>query len=265
MQVKLTISEFIKLARTTKKTLLYYHKIGILREPERSNAGYRLYGIEELIKMQEIKKLKNLGMNLSQIKEIVGEHEPVKSLDSVLSILKENLLNEKVKIETQLLEIEKLLENHHDKKSSSESYKSDTFKQVAQILNINEEDSGKNRQDDVFEIIEGFNWGHDYQNNFIDIAEYFKNHPDEYEKAKELGERLDKLKNMSTDDPEIERLAKEGAEFIVKIPLLKERLYGQMGLGEKNEELINDMVRKVLSPAQIKHKELIQKYLNYKV
>lgn len=47
MQVHLKIGEFAKLSSVTVKTILYYHKIGLLGEPVRSPAGYRLYGLEE--------------------------------------------------------------------------------------------------------------------------------------------------------------------------------------------------------------------------
>jgi len=40
-------------------------------------------------------------------------------------------------------------------------------------------------------------------------------------------------------------------------------LYDKSGFGITNENLFNEMAKNVLSPAQLKHKLLIQKYLNY--
>nr|WP_242871549.1 MerR family DNA-binding transcriptional regulator [Acetobacterium wieringae] len=36
----ITIGEFAKLTRCTSKTILYYHKIGLLQTPRRSTNGY---------------------------------------------------------------------------------------------------------------------------------------------------------------------------------------------------------------------------------
>ena len=69
---------------------------------------------------------------------------------------------------------------------------------------------------------------------------------------------------MSEEDPEIEILAMEGATFIKSVPFLKEILYDKSGFGITYENLFNEMTKSVLSPAQIKHKQLIQKYLNYR-
>jgi hypothetical protein len=69
---------------------------------------------------------------------------------------------------------------------------------------------------------------------------------------------------MSKDDPEIEILAREGATFIKSVPFLKEMLYEKSGFGKTNENLLNEMTKNVLSPAQIKHKQFLQKYLNYR-
>lgn len=68
---------------------------------------------------------------------------------------------------------------------------------------------------------------------------------------------------MPEDDPQIEVLARESAEFIKSIPILKELLYNQLGLIKPLENLYNEMVSVVLSPAQMKHKQLLQQYLNY--
>ena len=80
----------------------------------------------------------------------------------------------------------------------------------------------------------------------------------------EFGKRYGKLAQMSEDDPEIETMAREGAEFIKKTPFLKELLYGKSGFGEPYESLYGNMLEKVMSPAHMKHKQLLQKYLDYR-
>lgn len=73
MENRIKIGDFIKLTGSTLKTIIYYHKIGLLPEPHRSAAGYRLYGPEELNRMRLIKRLKSLGLDLHRIKEVIGD------------------------------------------------------------------------------------------------------------------------------------------------------------------------------------------------
>lgn len=264
------ISDFVKLTRSTLKTVLYYHKIGLLPEPKRSSSGYRLYGAEELDRMRMIKHLKNLGLDLKQIKGILGDAKNQNNLSEVLKSLQAELLEEKKNIEAQLSKIDILL-NKQTVPLEKAHFESEAFQIVTEILEPVQDKNIVQTSPELFEqrrnvfgILEDFQWGEDYKENFTAIAEYFKLHPEQYQKALEFGKRLTRLKEMSEDDPEVEILAREGAEFIKIIPFLKEMLYDKSGFGITNENLFNEMAREVLSPAQMKHKHLIQKYLNYK-
>ncbi len=267
---KIKISDFAKLTRSTLKTVLYYHKIGLLPEPERSSSGYRLYGADELSRMRMIKHLKSLGLDLKHIKEILGDVKNQNNLSEVLMSLQNELLEEKRIIEVQLSKIEILLKQQMVSFENT-TFKSEAFQIVTETL---EQDQIKNyvqnspelfeQQHNIFGMLEDFQWGEDYKDNFIAIAEYFKLHPEQYKIALEFGKRLAKLKEMHEDDPEVETLAREGSEFIKSIPFLKEMLYDKSGFGITHESLFNEMVNDVLSPAQMRHKQLIQKYLNYR-
>jgi DNA-binding transcriptional MerR regulator len=269
MDNQIKISDFVKLTKSTLKTVLYYHKIGLLPEPKRSSSGYRLYGAAELARMRMIKHLKKLGLDLKQIKEIVGDTQSSRTLREVLQSLQAELLTEKKMIEDQLSKIEKLLSQQTVQFEETAS-ESELFQMVTNILEPEQLESYIahpelfDQQRNIFGIIEDFQWGEDYQESFRLIADYFKSHPEQFKTALELGRRLSGLKQMSEDDPEIEILAKEGAAFIKSVPFLKEMLQDKSGFGTTNENLFNEMAKKVLSPAQIKHKQLIQKYLHYR-
>lgn len=270
MDNQIKISDFVKLTGSTLKTVLYYHKIGLLKEPKRSASGYRLYGAEELSRMRMIKHLKNLGLNLKQIKEILGDANEQTNLNEVLKALQTDLLKEKRRIDEQLSKIETLLKQQIVPLEKT-PFESEVFEMVTNILETTEVEKQIHgytelfeQQRNIFGIIEDFKWGKDYKDNFVEIAEYFKLHPEKYKIALEFGKRLAKLKELPEDDPEIEALAKEGADFIKSIPLLKEKLCNQSGFGMPYENLFNKLTDDYLSPAQRKHKKLIQKYLNYK-
>lgn len=270
MKSQILIGDFVKLTNSTLKTVLYYHKIGLLKEPKRSNSGYRLYGAEELNQMRMIKHLKNLGLDLKKIKEILGHAKDNKNITEVLKSLHCELLTERKKIDEQISKIETLL-NKQVEDVEETLFESSSFRAITETLDQDQFENYKksheelfNQQRNIFGVMDDFQWGKNYKENFSEMAKYFKLNPKKYEIALELGNRLSKLKYMEVDDPEIEKLAKEGAEFIKNEPVLKEMLYEKDGFEITNENLFDEVSNKFLSPAQIKHKKLIQKYLNYK-
>lgn len=269
MKNQILIGDFVKLTNSTLKTVLYYHKIGLLNEPKRSNSGYRLYGAEELNQMRMIKHLKNLGLDLKKIKEILGHAKDNKNITEVLKSLHCELLTERKKIDEQISKIETLL-NKQVEDVEETLFESSSFRAITETLNQDQFENYKksheelfNQQRNIFGVMDDFQWGKNYKENFSEMAKYFKLNPKKYEIALELGNRLSKLKYMEVDDPEIEKLAKEGAEFIKNEPVLKEMLYEKDGFEITNENLFDEVSNKFLSPAQIKHKKLIQEYLNY--
>jgi DNA-binding transcriptional MerR regulator/ABC-type Fe3+-hydroxamate transport system substrate-binding protein len=68
-----TIGEVADLAGTTVKTLHYYDQIGLLKPLARSEAGYRLYGREELLRLREIMIWRRLGFPLADIAALIDE------------------------------------------------------------------------------------------------------------------------------------------------------------------------------------------------
>jgi len=59
--------ELAELAGTTLKTVRYYHRIGLLDEPERGTNGYKRYRVKHLIRLLRIRRLVDLGVPLSDI------------------------------------------------------------------------------------------------------------------------------------------------------------------------------------------------------
>ena len=67
-----TIGMFSKINRITTKTLRHYDEIGLLK-PEQVDkfTGYRYYTTEQLPKLHQILALKQIGLSLQDIKEII--------------------------------------------------------------------------------------------------------------------------------------------------------------------------------------------------
>jgi DNA-binding transcriptional MerR regulator len=64
------VQEFAKLAGVTVRALHHYDRLALLR-PRRTAAGYRLYGIRDLARLEQIVALKFLGLPLQQIKSLL--------------------------------------------------------------------------------------------------------------------------------------------------------------------------------------------------
>lgn len=53
------------------RTLHYYEEIGLLTPTERSESGYRLYGEAEVMRLQQIVSLRQLGLSLEEIRDLL--------------------------------------------------------------------------------------------------------------------------------------------------------------------------------------------------
>ena len=66
-----TVGELAKLARVSVRTLHHYDSIGLLQPSERSDSGYRLYGRDDLDRLQQVLFFKELGFGLEDIREMM--------------------------------------------------------------------------------------------------------------------------------------------------------------------------------------------------
>lgn len=66
-------SELSALAGVSIRALRHYHKVGVLDEPPRTAAGYRQYGVRDLIRLLRIKRLAALGIALEQMPPLLDQ------------------------------------------------------------------------------------------------------------------------------------------------------------------------------------------------
>lgn len=69
------IRELSELAGVSARTLRYYDEIGLLKPLYTSESGYRYYGQEELVLLQQILFYRQRGFELRQIRRILYEEE----------------------------------------------------------------------------------------------------------------------------------------------------------------------------------------------
>lgn len=73
---ELTVSKLARRVGTSPDTVRYYERLGLLREAERTSAGYRKFGEDDVERMRFIQATQRLGLGLAEIRELldITEH-----------------------------------------------------------------------------------------------------------------------------------------------------------------------------------------------
>lgn len=101
------IGEFSELSKTTIKTLRYYEKEGLLIPSHvDQDTGYRFYETKQLPELAKIISLRQMGLSINNIKSILNGG----SLEQILKLRKQELETEISLYNSQLLQINNLLE-----------------------------------------------------------------------------------------------------------------------------------------------------------
>ncbi|MVA75149.1 MerR family transcriptional regulator [Auraticoccus sp. F435] len=62
--------ELADLAGTTVNTVRHYHRVDLLEEPGRMTNGYKQYEVRHLVRLLQIRRLRDLGVPLDQIEQV---------------------------------------------------------------------------------------------------------------------------------------------------------------------------------------------------
>ncbi|MBW1894836.1 MAG: heavy metal-responsive transcriptional regulator, partial [Deltaproteobacteria bacterium] len=73
----ITIGRLAKQAGLGIETIRFYERQGLIEPPPRTDSNYRIYPEEEVNRLKFIKRAKNLGFTLKEIKELLFiQHDP---------------------------------------------------------------------------------------------------------------------------------------------------------------------------------------------
>lgn len=99
------IGEFSKLAKTTIKTLRYYEKEKLLVPSFIDTNGYRYYETMQLIELAKIVSLRQIGLSIDEIKNVlIG-----RNLKEILDVRKQVIEEEMKRYQYQISKINYLL------------------------------------------------------------------------------------------------------------------------------------------------------------
>jgi Cu(I)-responsive transcriptional regulator len=68
----LAIGDLAKTTGTKVETIRYYERIGLLPAPARTSGNYRAYGGEHLARLSFIRRSRDLGFPLEQVRALLG-------------------------------------------------------------------------------------------------------------------------------------------------------------------------------------------------
>ncbi|WP_160686419.1 MerR family transcriptional regulator [Clostridium sp. C2-6-12] len=133
-----TVQKLSKLAGVSTRTLRYYDEIGILKPARINSSGYRIYGHQEVNKLQQILFYRELGVSLESIGEIITSP----NFDSATALKKhrEKLLAKKNQLDILIANVDKTIAEAEGRIIMSDKEKFEGFKE--KLIKDNEEKYG---------------------------------------------------------------------------------------------------------------------------
>lgn len=119
------INEISNLYNIGKDSLRYYEEIGMLK-PERDTNGYRLYSIQDIWKLNNIKDLRNLNMPIEVIKDYLEN----KTIENTLDILNEEITIINKKLDQLKVQKSKILSRMKSLKEDAAENNTETIREI---------------------------------------------------------------------------------------------------------------------------------------
>lgn len=120
-----TINKLAKLAGVSTRTLRYYDEIDLLRPKRINSSGYRIYGEQEVDKLQQILLFRELDMKLDVIQELLAaDTDPL----TLLQQHKQALMARRNQLDRLLLLVDDTIEAKKGRKKMTDTQKFNAFK-----------------------------------------------------------------------------------------------------------------------------------------
>lgn len=194
-----TVKKLSLLAGVSTRTLRYYDEIGILKPARINSSGYRIYGKEEVDRLQQILFYRELDIGLDNIKKILSSPD----YDDIVALRehKRALLAKREQLNILIDNLDKTIKYREGRIVMNDSEKFEGFKK--QLIEENEKKFGQEiREKYGEEAVKKSN------EQFMNMSE------EQYKEFEELGNSIfENLKKaMETNDPAGE-LAQKTAEL----------------------------------------------------
>lgn len=126
MQMEYTIKKLSQLAGVTSRTLRYYDKINLLKPKRINSSGYRIYGSQEVDRLQQILFFREFELPLEEIKNILDH--PDYDTTAALKEHRQQLLAKREQLDHLLLTIDKTIAHERGEQKMTDKEKFEGFK-----------------------------------------------------------------------------------------------------------------------------------------
>ena len=75
MRERLQVGEVAEVLGITPTAVRYYHEIGLVPEPERSEGDYRLYEAREVSRLERVRRLRSLDLSIEQVRGVLDDSQ----------------------------------------------------------------------------------------------------------------------------------------------------------------------------------------------
>ncbi len=266
MRELLQIGEVARLVGVSTKTIRYYHEIGLLVEPERTESGYRLYAAQHLLRLQRIRRLRALGLSLERIREILdeGSENNESTLRAALHVLIEETSAQILKLEERRVFLQHLLTSEELEPADKDAFlflSPELKTQLApHLAGLSAEWQEWGRRIDA--MLGSFDWPAEYRQSVQALMQHIVDHAEQYPQLFALEKRYAALSDFPADAPEVEQLAEAYAQSQELSLLYQQR--EQYDISEKSPfaNALGDLMSSVASPAQQRFFELLAQKIN---
>ncbi|MBC2172373.1 MerR family transcriptional regulator [Listeria booriae] len=133
-----TVQKLAKLAGVSTRTLRYYDEIGILKPARINSSGYRIYGQNEVDRLQQILFYREMNVGLDKIKVIL--EQPDFDETEALKTHRTQLLDKRKQLDELIRNVEKSIAHSERRITMTDQEKFEGFKQ--KMIDENEEKYG---------------------------------------------------------------------------------------------------------------------------
>ena len=107
----ITIKKLAELVDINPETIRFYHREGILKEPSKRANGYRYYNEDHALRLSFIKRAKDLGFTLKEIKDLFEMNQKSRATCAAVKTKAENKIDEIDQKIADLMQIKKSLQD----------------------------------------------------------------------------------------------------------------------------------------------------------
>lgn len=258
MRELLQIGETARLVGVSTKTIRYYHEIGLLAEPERTESGYRLYNAQHLLRLQRIRRLRSLGLSLDRIRAILSDssQDAESTLRAALSSVVEDISAQILELEERRTLLQTLLSGDSLEPEEDGAFFFSHAALKAQLApHLSAEALAWGQHIDA--LLGSFHWPPEYRLTFQSAVQHIADQAEHYRQLFALEERFAALAHLPEDGPEIAQLA-EGYASSPEWPFLQQQL-AQVGNWEQGalSSALVELASAAIAPAQKRFFELL--------